>query len=643
MKIANPVLPGFEADPSMIRVGDTYYIANSTFEWWPGVRLHESQDMVHWRLLPSPLNRTSQLDMRGNPSGGGVWAPDLSYADGRFWLVYADVKVVNGAFKDCTNYLVTAEDIRGPWSDPIRINGVGFDASLFHDADGRKYLVQQTWDFREYRHSFDGITLTEFDTATMALMPHTERTLWSGTDVRLVEGPHLYAIDGYYYLFAAEGGTVWTHQEVVARSRTLEAHSFEAMPSNPLLTNFDTPRSYLQKQGHGSLVNTPGGQWYYASLCARPWHAEGESVTDPRGWCTLGRETAIQQVGWDDDGWPYVVGGHGGQRYVEAPRDADRAAAAAHGGGDGIVETDGGADAGSNACGSAIIGSAVTGGAVADGAGGGSGEDVAGEGAAAGSAASGKATTGEVAAGGIVDDAADIISAAPVKSGESVQGRISSPPRSHTVVERFDSPHLDGEWNTLRVPFDATMGSVGDGGLELRGQGSLSNLFDLSLVARRWKDFAFDAAVAVRFAPSNYRQMAGLANYYNDLCWSWVFVTWDEVRGCRVIEVAQNDFHDYSSFLKGRAVPVPDEVDTVWLGAVVRTRTYGYSYSFDGTQWHDLGVRLDARVLSDDHVAQRYGGFFTGAFVGMAAVDLSGYDARARFMDFSYTPVDEGH
>ena len=97
MQIANPVLPGFNADPSMIRVGDTYYIANSTFEWFPGVRLHESKDMVHWNLLPSPLSRTSQLDMRGNPSSGGIWAPDLSYADGKFWLIYTDVKVVNGA------------------------------------------------------------------------------------------------------------------------------------------------------------------------------------------------------------------------------------------------------------------------------------------------------------------------------------------------------------------------------------------------------------------------------------------------------------------------------------------------------------------------------------------------------------------
>ena len=125
LQIKNPVLPGFNADPSIIRVDDTYYIANSTFEWFPGVRLHESKDLVHWNLLPSALSTTTLLDMKGNPSSGGIWAPDLSYADGKFWLIYTDVKVTEGPFKDMINYLTTAEDIRGPWSDPIRVNGVG--------------------------------------------------------------------------------------------------------------------------------------------------------------------------------------------------------------------------------------------------------------------------------------------------------------------------------------------------------------------------------------------------------------------------------------------------------------------------------------------------------------------------------------
>lgn len=210
--IQNPILRGFNADPSIIRVEDTYYIANSTFEWFPGVRLHESKDLKNWNLLPSPLSTTTLLDMKGNPSSGGIWAPALSWADGQFWLVYTDVKVTEGAFKDMTNYLTTAKDIRGPWSDPIKLNGVGFDASLFHDDDGRKYIVQQTWDHREYHHPFDGITLTELDTKTLKLMPETARTIYRGTAVALVEGPHLYKLNGYYYLFAAQGGTVFTHR-----------------------------------------------------------------------------------------------------------------------------------------------------------------------------------------------------------------------------------------------------------------------------------------------------------------------------------------------------------------------------------------------------------------------------------------------
>ena len=117
-------------------------LRQSTFEWFPGVQIHESKDLVHWQLIAHPLSTIELLDMKGNADSGGIWAPDLSYADGKFWLVYTDVKVVNGAFKDCINYLTIAENISGPWSAPIKLNGVGFDASLFHDDDGRKYLIQ---------------------------------------------------------------------------------------------------------------------------------------------------------------------------------------------------------------------------------------------------------------------------------------------------------------------------------------------------------------------------------------------------------------------------------------------------------------------------------------------------------------------
>ena len=535
MKINNPVLPGFNADPSIIRVDDTYYIANSTFEWFPGVRLHESKDLVHWNLLPSPLSTTELLNMKGNPASGGIWAPDLSYSDGQFWLVYTDVKVTEGAFKDMTNYLTTAKDINGPWSSPVRLNGVGFDASLFHDEDGRKYLVQQTWDHREYKHPFNGITLTEYDVSTKKLKPETARTIYYGTKVKLVEGPHIYQKDGYYYLFAAQGGTVFTHQEVVARSTSLDADSFVTEPGEVFLTNFDTPDLEIQKQGHGALVSTPGGEWYYASLSSRPWNHDNESAYDPRGWSTLGRETSIQKVEWDDEDWPRIVGGHGGQVEVDAPKDA------------------------------------------------------------------------------IITDA----------------------PLDHSRHDDFDDDVLDNDWNTLRVPFNAEMGSTGSGNLRLVGKNSLASTFDVSLVASRWQAFNFNAETKVKFNPFSYQQMAGLTNFYNDKHWSWIFVTFDENKG-RVIEVAENNRGNYTSYLKEDAISIPANIEAVYFRTKVRKQTYTYEYSFDGKEWKEVPVKLDAAVLSDDYVLQTYGGFFTGAFVGLAAVDYAGYDEPAEFDYFDY-------
>ena len=535
MKIVNPILTGFHGDPSMIRVGSTYYIASSTFEWFPGVRVHESDDLIHWRLTTSILDRVELLDMEGNPCSGGIWAPDLSYADGKFWLVYTDVKVVEGAFKDMYNYLTIAEDIKGPWCKPIKLNGVGFDASLFHDDDGRKYLIQQTWDHREYHHPFHELTLTEYDVENQRLKPETAQMVYSGTDVKTVEGPHIYKRNGYYYIFAAQGGTSWSHQEVVARSKKL-AGPYETEPGGPFITNFDTPDHYLQKQGHGSLVETPSGEYYYASLCARPLHRPTEGIYDPRGWCPLGRETSIQKVYWDEEHWPRIVGGHGGLKEVAVPTD--------------VVLTE--------------------------------------------------------------------------------------EPVIHGVFDDFSADKLDGEWNTLRIPFSEGMGKVGGGKLELIGRGSLANKFTPSFVARRWKDFQFSAVTKVKFNPYSFQAMAGLANYYNSEHWSWIFITKDD-EGHDVIEAAECDNGRYKSFLKGNAVRIPEGIEWVWFKSVVDHLDYFYEYSFDGQNWFSIPVKLDAAILSDDYVMSHYGGFFTGAFVGLAAVDYSGYESRAVFDHFKYT------
>ena len=166
--IRNPILRGFNPDPSIVRVGDDYFIATSTFEWFPGVQIHHSRDLVNWRLLTRPLRRASQLNMLGDPDSCGVWAPDLTYADGRFYLVYTDVKrfgrtTVAGAsgasLRDFHNYLVTSTDIDGDWSDPVHLNSSGFDPSLFHDDDGKKYLLNMLWDHRPGQNRFAGIVM----------------------------------------------------------------------------------------------------------------------------------------------------------------------------------------------------------------------------------------------------------------------------------------------------------------------------------------------------------------------------------------------------------------------------------------------------------------------------------------------------
>ena len=296
--IANPILPGFHPDPSILRVGDDYYIATSTFEWFPGVALHHSRDLVQWRQLPSPLDRRSQLDMIGDIDSGGVWAPCLSYTHGRFHLIYTDVKSRRGAFKDTHNYLVSAERIEGPWSEPVPLNSSGFDPSLFHDDDGSSWLLNMIWDFRKGRNAFAGIALQRYDIERQQLTGPVHN-IFRGTSLGVTEAPHLYRRNGYYYLVTAEGGTGYGHAMTVARSRELTG-PYEVDPTNPVLTSNPDAADQLQKAGHGSLVETSGGEWYCAHLCARPVVA---------GRCMLGRETALQRCVWTEDDWLRIEGG----------------------------------------------------------------------------------------------------------------------------------------------------------------------------------------------------------------------------------------------------------------------------------------------------------------------------------------------
>lgn len=310
--IVNPVLPGFNADPSMIRVGDDYYIAVSTFEWYPGVQIHHSKDMVNWTLITRPLRRESQLDMRGDPDSCGIWAPCLSYADGKFWLVYTDVKRYDGNFKDAHNYIVTCDTIDGEWSDPVYANSSGFDPSLFHDDDGRKWFMNMQWRFNTGSiggsptgTAFDGILLQEFDAEQGKLVGEI-KNVFEGSDHRLVEGPHVFKKHGYYYMTTAEGGTGYGHAVTMARSRKIDG-PYELHPNKHLMTAKDTPLNPVQRSGHGQYVETPEGDVYHSHLMSRPLSlVEGEA-----GYrrSPLGRETGIQKCVWKDDDWLYLENG----------------------------------------------------------------------------------------------------------------------------------------------------------------------------------------------------------------------------------------------------------------------------------------------------------------------------------------------
>ncbi len=306
--LRNPVLPGFHADPSFIRVGDDFYLATSTFEWYPGVLIYRSRDLVNWDLVARPLDRAALLDMRGNPDSCGVWAPCLSHADGRFWLVYTDMKRNDGAFRDAHNYITTCETIDGRWSDPWYVNSSGFDPSLFHDEDGRKWFLNLKWNHRgkgtgrNPRHTgFDGILLQEWSPDRGLTGP--VHNIWGGTPRGLTEAPHLFRRNGYYYLTTAEGGTDYPHAVSLARARDIRG-PYETHPDLHVMCAEAAPDHPLQRTGHGQYVELADGSAYHSFLMSRP-------IPGPDGtgrYSTLGREAGIERCVWRDD-WLYLEGG----------------------------------------------------------------------------------------------------------------------------------------------------------------------------------------------------------------------------------------------------------------------------------------------------------------------------------------------
>ncbi|MEV4558088.1 glycoside hydrolase family 43 protein [Kitasatospora sp. NPDC049285] len=277
--VPNPVIPGFHPDPSVCRVGDDYYLACSSFEYFPGIPVFHSRDLVHWRQIGNALDRPSQLRLPlDKPSSGGIYAPTLRHHDGRFHLIVTNVS-------DRGNMLLTATDPAGPWSDPVHMPGVpGIDPDLAWDEDGTCWVTVA------------GVSQVRLDPTTGEVLGEPQR-IWSGTPGTLApEAPHLYRIGEYWYLMIAEGGTERGHGVSVARGRT-PSGPFEPCPHNPVLTHRSTARP-VQNTGHADLVQAPDGSWWMVLLAVRP---RGGTP----GWHVLGRETFLTPVEWVD-GWPVV-------------------------------------------------------------------------------------------------------------------------------------------------------------------------------------------------------------------------------------------------------------------------------------------------------------------------------------------------
>ena len=299
-EIKNPVLTGFHPDPSLICVDSDFYIANSTFEYYPSVQISHSKDLANWDTLGAVLNE-KQLNMVGNTSSGGVWAPCLSYCEGFFYIVYTDVKSWrNEPFKDTHNYIAKSKNIEGPYSEGIYINSSGFDASLFHDDDGKKYFVNMEWNWKKSigGDQFSGILITELNSKTLKPV-NKSVNVFKGSNRKLTEGPHIFKRNEYYYLITAEGGTSYQHAVTIARSKNLYG-PYKIHPNTHLATSDGNCEAPVKKTGHGSLCKGPDGRWFLATLCGRP--------VDGTLACPLGRETAINEVIWNDD-WPYLKNG----------------------------------------------------------------------------------------------------------------------------------------------------------------------------------------------------------------------------------------------------------------------------------------------------------------------------------------------
>ena len=316
--IINPVIPGMAPDPSILRVGERYFIANSTFHWTPGIQIFESADLARWTLRGQVLTH-GEVDLRGTNTPAGIWAPHLSHdpQTGRYWIVYSHMVNMAGREFCADTYTMWASSIDGPWSDPLYVTSIGFDPALFHDG-GKHYVSILEWESRELHQAPGHIVVAEVDLEGGGIRGSWHRVTQGFTTRGCVEAPQLYKRNGYYYLILASGGTGYGHGVEIGRSKNVFG-PYEPHPSGePIVTSSPrhlfslgdpnagqfqmyNPTSVMQKSGHGSLVETPTGECYLAHLMSRPLPG---TTLNP-----LGRETSLQKMRWTEAGWLEMADG----------------------------------------------------------------------------------------------------------------------------------------------------------------------------------------------------------------------------------------------------------------------------------------------------------------------------------------------
>jgi xylan 1,4-beta-xylosidase len=548
----NPVLAGFYPDPSITRVGDMYYLVNSTFTYFPGIPVFESRDLVRWRQIGNVIDRPRELNFDGKDVSRGIFAPTIRYHNGLFYLITTAVD--SGG-----NVVFVARNPAGPWSDPFRLPELqgGIDPSLFFDDNGKAYVVNNG--LPEGGPKYEGhraIWIQEFDPAARKLVGPRKVLVNGGVDIAKkpiwIEGPHLYRHEGWYILMCAEGGTSTQHSEVVFRSKSPWG-PFEPYTGNPILTQRELPEDRpdpVINAGHADLVEAADGSWWAVFLASRSY--EGVHYN-------TGRETFMLPVTWHD-GWPVILPKDKPIPYVvPAPK---------------FSSTEGGMSAMSPVpnAGTATAGNP-------DGA------------KAAAVPSTGTTTSGEV--GG----ATSRVALAPIPTTGNF-----------ALLDEFNSPVLNQQWLYVRTPVAAWADlTQRPGWLAIHAlHVGLDSLQNMSFLARRQQHQTYDASTELDATAYPGQTSAGLAAFQNQNYWFFL--------GVRRLSNHLEVFLEKRNGKQTETVAtsgLTSNPERIKLRISARARDYSFYFDAGAGGWKPLKEHEDGSILSTD-----VAGGFVGAMVG---------------------------